>query len=158
MADYVLERRFWLRTRRSEVFSFFADPSNLERVSPRWARPGWVEPPPALDAGAVLDFRAGPPGLRSRWRVMIREFDPPYRFVAVQLWGPFSKWEERHRFEEAPEVHGGAGPLGTWVEERATYLLPLGPVGRLAHAVVVRRLLVRLFDHREARLREMLGG
>ena len=33
-----------------------------------------------------------------RWRVMVREFDPPYRFVDVQLWGPFARWEHRHRF------------------------------------------------------------
>ena len=37
-----------------------------------------------------------------RWRVMIREFDPPYRFVDVQLWGPFARWEHRHRFVAGP--------------------------------------------------------
>ena len=52
MADYILERRVWLPRPRPEVFEFFADPRNLERIHPAWARPRWLEPPPRLAAGA----------------------------------------------------------------------------------------------------------
>jgi ligand-binding SRPBCC domain-containing protein len=147
MADYVLERRVWLPRPRSEVFDVFADPRNLERLNPAWARPRWLVPPPArLAAGAVLEFRVA--GLPGRWRVMIREFDPPYRFVDAQVLGPFARWEHRHRFREGDEGEGG-----TWVEDRVTYRLPLGPLGRMAHALGARRLIRALFAHRDARLR-----
>lgn len=157
MADYVIERRVWLARRRPEVFEFFAAPRNLATLHPAWARPRWLlNPPDRLGAGVVLDFSAPTAGLRLRWRVMVREFDPPFRFVDVQLWGPFARWEHRHRFLEEPERESG-GVLGTWVEDRVTYRLPLGPVGRAAHALGAGRRIAGLFEHRERRLREIFG-
>ena len=149
MADYVLERRVWLPRPRPEVFEFFADPRNLDRLHPAWARPRWLTPPPArLATGVVLDFRAA--GLPGRWRVIVREFDAPFRFVDAQVWGPFARWEHRHRFTEGAEDEGG-----TWVEDRVTYRLPLGPLGRLIHAVGAGHQVRRLFDYRDRRLREL---
>lgn len=152
MADYILERRVWLPRARAEVFEFFADPRNLERLHPAWARPRWLTPPPArLAAGAVLDFRAA--WLPGRWRVIIREFDAPYRFVDAQVNGPFARWEHRHRFTE-----GAEGEEGTWIEDRVTYRLPLGPLGRLAHGLAAGARVRGLFEYRDRRLRELFGG
>jgi len=159
MADYVLERRLWLACPRPEAFAFFADVRNLSLVTPPPTRLSWLTPPPAtLSAGAVIDFRVRVGGLPVRWRVLIREFDPPHRFVNVQIRGPFARWEHRHRFLEGPETEGADGLVGTWVEDRVTYRLPLGPAGRLAHALGGGRQIARLFDDRERRLRELLGG
>jgi ligand-binding SRPBCC domain-containing protein len=155
MADHVLERRTWLPRPRPEVFAFFADPSNLALVSVPSARLRWVAPPPStLAAGAALDFRIRLCGLPVRWRVFVREFDPPYRFVDAQLWGPFARWEHRHLFLEGPPGE----PIGTWVEDRVTYRLPLGAVGGLAHALGAGRSIARVFDYRERRLQELLGA
>jgi len=152
MADYILERRVWLPRSRPEVFEFFADPRNLERLHPAWARPRWLAPPPArLAPGAVLDFQAA--WLPGRWRVIVREFDAPYRFVDAQVRGPFARWEHRHRFAEGAEGEGG-----TWVEDRVTYRLPLGPLGRLIHAVAAGHQVRQLFDYRDRRLRDLFGG
>jgi ligand-binding SRPBCC domain-containing protein len=155
MADHILERRLWLPRPRPELFDFFADPSNLSRVQPAWARPRWIAPPPPrLAAGAVLDFRVS--GLPVAWRVMVREWDAPYRFVDVQLRGPFARWEHRHRFVEGPREAGG--PAGTWIEDRVTYRLPGAALGRLAHALGAGRQVLALFDYRDRRLRELFGG
>jgi len=155
MADYILERRVWLPRPRSEIFEFFADPHNLTRVQPRWARPRWVqEPPPRLAAGAVLDFRV--PALPGVWRMMVREFDPPHRFVDAQLRGPFARWEHRHRFLEGVSAEE-PGPPGTWVEDRVTYRMPLGPLGRAVHALAAGRSIRRLFEYRDRRLQELFA-
>ena len=152
MADYILERRVWLSHPRAVVFELFADPRNLEQLHPAWARPRWLTPPPArLAAGAVLDFRVA--RLPGRWRVIVREFDAPYRFVDAQLNGPFARWEHRHRFTEGAEGEGG-----TWMEDRVTYQLPLGPLGRLAHGLGAGTRVRALFDYRDRRLRELLGS
>jgi ligand-binding SRPBCC domain-containing protein len=154
MADYIIERRLWLPRPRSDVFAFFEDPRNLGAVQPAWAQPTWlVEPPAHLEAGTLLDFAVRMAGVRVRWRVMVREFDPPFRFVDVQLWGPFARWEHRHRFLEGPFAEG-RGPVGTWMEDRVTYRLPGGALGRAAHALGVGRRLAAHFEFREARLRE----
>lgn len=158
MADYVLERRFWLPRPRPDVFAFFADPRNLSLVTPPSSGLRWLTAPPtALTAGTVLEFSTRVLGVRFRWRVFVREFDPPYRFVDAQLWGPFARWEHRHRYVEGPR-DDPKGPIGTWVEDRVTYRLPLGPLGRLAHGWGVGRAIERTFDFREGRLKALLGA
>jgi ligand-binding SRPBCC domain-containing protein len=159
MADHIMERRFWLRRPRPEVFEFFADPRNLAAVTRASARLAWLAPPPErLAAGSVLDFSLRIAAMPLRWRVMVREFDPPYRFVDAQLWGPFARWEHRHRFVDAPEREGEAAPPGTWVEDRVTYRLPLGPLGSLAHRLGAGRRITAAFEYREARARQILTG
>ncbi len=159
MADHVLETRFWLPRPRAQVFDFFADPLNLARVQPPSAALTWLAPPPAsLEPGALLDFTVRVLGIPTRWRVMIREVDRPYRFVDAQLLGPFARWEHRHRFVAGPEREDGAGPEGTWVEDRLTYRLPGGPFGEVAHALGAGRRMARLFAHRERRVRELLAS
>jgi hypothetical protein len=151
------------------VFEFFVQPSNLALVQPPGAHFSWLSAPPAgLAAGTVLDFRVRVLGLPVRWRVMVREFHRPYRFVDVQIRGPFARWEHRHRFVEGPPDDGepstpaarGAalpppGAPGTWVEDRVTYRLPLGALGNLAHALGARRQIAGRFDYRERRVGEI---
>jgi len=146
----VHEARVWLARPRPEVFAFLAEPANLVRLTPPGLRLRLLTPMPTLAAGAVLDFRLRWLGLPLRWRAYVREYDPPYRFVDVQVRGPWARWEHRHLFLE----EGG----GTWVEDRVTYRLPLGPLGRAVHAALVHRQLRALWAYRQRRLGELLGG
>jgi len=149
MADHILEWRVWVPRPRVEVFAFFADPANLARITPPTARPRLTIPVPPLQAGSVFDLRVRWFGLPVRWRVFIREYDPPFRFVDVQVRGPFARWEHRHRFLEEDG--------GTLVEDRVTYRLPLGVLGRLAHALLVRRQLRATWAYRDRCLGALLG-
>jgi ligand-binding SRPBCC domain-containing protein len=149
MADHVLEARIWLARPRPEVFAFFADPRNLLRLTPPRLRLRLRTDDATLAAGAVLDFRMRWLGVPLRWRSYVREYDPPYRFVDVQVRGPWARWEHRHLFLEE------AG--GTWVEDRVTYRLPLGPLGRLAHRALVERQLRALWAYRQARLGDLVA-
>jgi ligand-binding SRPBCC domain-containing protein len=149
MADYVRESRVWVARPRDEVFAFFADPANLARITPPWLGFAIAGEAHALRAGAVLDYRIRWLGLPLRWRTFIREWDPPVRFVDVQVRGPYARWEHRHLFLEEQG--------GTWVEDRVSYRLPFGPIGRLAHAVVVQRQLAAIWRYREQRIGELVG-
>jgi len=84
-----------------------------------------------------------------RWRAYVREFDPPFRFLDVQLRGPYARWEHRHRFLEDGD--------GTIVEDRVVYRLPLGVVGRALHVALVGRQLRAAWAYRTRRLAELLG-
>jgi len=150
MADHVLETRVWFARPRPVVFAFCADPANLARVSPPALRLRLLAAPSTLAAGAVLDVRLSWLGAPLRWRTYVREYDPPYRFVDVQVRGPWARWEHRHQFLEDDG--------GTWMEDRVTYRLPLGPIGRLLHAVAVRRQIEATWAYRQARIVELLGG
>jgi ligand-binding SRPBCC domain-containing protein len=149
MADYILESRVWLARTRAEVFAFFADSSHLLLITPPAFRLCLVGGPTTLSTGAVLDMRLHWLGVPIRWRAFIREWDPPYRFVDVQVRGPYARWEHRHRFLEEGD--------GTWVEDRVTYRLPFGPLGRAAHALIVRRQIAALWRYRTRRLGELVG-
>ena len=46
---------------------------------------------------------------------------------------------------------------GTLVRDTVHYALPLGPLGRLGHALLVRRDLRRIFDYRQAAVTQLLG-
>jgi ligand-binding SRPBCC domain-containing protein len=149
MADYILESRVWLARARTDVFAFFAAAENLVLLVPPSVRLRMVAGPPALSTGATVDLRMSWLGVPLTWRAFIREWDPPYRFVDVQVRGPYARWEHRHRFLEERG--------GTWVEDRVTYRLPLGPLGRVAHALLVRRQIAALWRYRTRRLGELVG-
>ena len=149
MADHVLEARIWLGRGRPDVFAFFADPTNLARITPPSLGVRLLTPAPVMSAGAVLDYRMRWLGVPLRWRTFVREYDPPFRFLDVQLLGPYARWEHRHRFLEEDG--------GTVVEDRLVYRLPLGALGRVMHGALVGRQLRAAWDYRRRRLGELLG-
>jgi len=149
MADHVLESRLWLARPRPDVFAFLADPANLARVMPPAFRVRVLTPDVRMEAGAVVDFRIAWLGLPLSWRTFVREWDPPYRFVDVQVNGPYARWEHRHRLLEQGE--------GTWVEDRVTYRLPAGLLGQAAHALLVGRQLRAAWAYRRDRLIALLA-
>ncbi len=149
MADHVLETRVWVGRPRPDVFAFFADPANLARLTPPSLGLRLLGAPPAMAAGTVLEYRLRWLGVPIRWRAYVREWDPPYRFLDVQLNGPYARWEHRHRFLEEEG--------GTIVEDRVVYRLPLGPLGRGVHTAVVGRQLRAAWAYRTRRLGELVG-
>ncbi|PYM15856.1 MAG: CDP-paratose 2-epimerase [Candidatus Rokuibacteriota bacterium] len=149
MADHVHESRAWVARPREEVFAFFADPANLRIVTPPSLAFRLLEPVAAMEAGAVFDYRIRWLGVPLRWRAFIREYDPPFRFIDVQVRGPYSRWEHRHLFLSE------AG--GTWIEDHVRYRLPLGPIGRAAHVVLVRRQLEKIWLFRDRAIAERFG-
>ena len=149
MADHVLDARVWVGRARPDVFAFFADPTNLAQLTPPALGLRLLTVTRTMATGAVLDYRLRWFGVPLRWRAYVREYDPPFRFLDVQLRGPYARWEHRHRFLE----EGG----GTIVEDRVVYRLPLGAVGRALHASVVGRQLRAAWAYRTRRLAELLG-
>ena len=149
MLDFIIESRLWLARPRPAVFALVADPASLPRLVPPSLRVTFARTPMPMAAGAVYDLRVWWRGLPLRWRCFIREYDPPHRFVDVQVRGPWARWEHRHRFLE--------GDGGTWLDERLTYRPPLGPAGRLLHALVLRRELGAVWAHRRRCLEAWAG-
>ena len=149
MADYIAESRVWLPKPRPEVFAFFADPANLPLVTPPSLGVRFRGAPPRMAAGAVFDLRIAWLGIPLRWRSFIREYDPPVRIVDVQVRGPYARWEHRHLFLTERD--------GTWVEDRVTYRLPLGPLGRLAHTLIVGHQLADLWAYRRRKIAELVA-
>jgi len=148
---HILERSQVVPLPRSEVFSFFADPRNLEAITPAFLRFSIIPPVPTfLDVDSRIDYRLSLFGIPFHWRTRIAAWQPGLRFVDVQERGPYALWHHTHTFAD---VDGG-----TRVADRVEYRLPLGAIGEVAHPVMVRRTLARIFDHRLERVASLLGA
>ena len=110
---------------RDQVFAFFSDASNLERITPPSLRFEVLSPVPIeMEEGTRIEYRLALRGIPFRWSTLIREWDPPRAFVDEQVKGPYRKWVHRHEFEEVPD--------GTLCRDRVDYAAFGGEVGRAA--------------------------
>jgi hypothetical protein len=135
-----------------EVFAFFGDAANLEVITPRFLRFRILTPTPVeMKPGARIDYALSLFGAPLRWRTHITAWEPGVRFVDEQEAGPYAVWRHTHEFE-------ARGPASTKVRDVVEYALPLGPLGSLAHALLVRRTLARIFDYRQTAIRRELEG
>ena len=131
------------------VFAFFADASNLEAITPPGLRFRIVTPGPIrMGPGTLIEYRLSLHRVPIRWLTRIEVWEPGARFVDVQVRGPYCSWRHTHSFEPRAE--------GTLMRDSVQYALPIGLLGRLAHAAFVRRDLERIFDFRHAEVTRML--
>ena|SRR5215203_62660 len=133
-----------------QAFRFYGDAHNLEQITPPWL--GFevtTRGPIEMGVGTLIEYRLRLHRVPVRWRTRIEGWEPPRRFIDVQVSGPYALWEHTHTFEED-------GPGATIIADRVRYSLPFGPLGALANRLLVRRDLRRIFDYRrEAVAREL---
>jgi ligand-binding SRPBCC domain-containing protein len=150
MTIHRLERRQFVNHPLDEVFEFFAQARNLERITPAWLRFELLTPEPIeMRIGTRIDYRLHVHRVPVRWTSQIEEWEPGRAFVDRQLRGPYGLWHHRHSFQSA-----GAGTI---VGDQVQYALPLGRVGDLAHRLFVSRDLERIFDYRRRAVESAMG-
>jgi ligand-binding SRPBCC domain-containing protein len=145
MALHTLTRHTRLAHPIGRVFEFFSRAENLEAITPPWLAFRILTPPPIeLREGALIEYALRVRGLPMRWVSRITDWNPPHRFTDVQVRGPYRVWEHTHSFVE---VDGG-----TEMTDSVRYALPFGPLGEIAHRLVVARDLRSIFDYRARRV------
>ena len=147
---YVLERRQRLELPVQRAFEFYAQARNLAVITPPWMGFEVIAPGPIeMRPGTLIDYRLKLHGVPIRWRTRIAVWEPPLRFVDVQVHGPYALWEHTHTFEHD-------GEHAVVIGDRVRYAIPLGLLGQAAHAAFVKRDLKRVFDYRERAVAERL--
>ena len=146
-----LETSTWIPRPIDEVFAFFADASNLQRITPAFLDFRILTPAPiAMGEGALIDYRIRLRGVGITWRTRISAWEPPHRFVDEQLKGPYRVWIHEHTFE--PLVRDAT--LGTLCSDLVRYD---APGGALVHRLLVRPDLERIFRYRQATMLKIMG-
>ena len=146
---YTLHRRQWLPLALHETFEFFERPGNLPLITPPWLGFRLLTPEPiVMMRGLLIDYQVRILGIRSHWRSLISEYDPPHGFRDVQVIGPYRLWDHRHRFWRDKG--------GTAIEDFVVYEAPFGLIGALMNRLVIERQLRDIFDYRHRRIEEEL--
>lgn len=125
-----------------EVFAYFSDARNLEKLTPpilhfKITSPGPIQ----MNTGTTIDYRLRVYGLPLHWTSLISTWDPPRLFVDEQIRGPYRYWIHQHMFE----------PQGknTLVKDLVRYQL-IG--GSIVHDLFVKRDLQKIFSYRQQQL------
>ena len=148
MKEFHFSAEQWLPRPRPEVFQFFSEARNLETLTPPWLNFEVLTPAPiVLRPGTLIDYRIRIHRIPIRWRTEILEWNPPHRFVDVQLRGPYHLWHHTHTFEERDG--------GTLCRDKVRYR-PRG--GALINWLFVRRDVERIFAFRRDRMAALMGG
>lgn len=134
---YRLEAQQLVAEPRGQLFEFFSDAFQLERLTPPWLHFSVATPKPiTITAGTLIDYKLRVHGLPMRWRSKISVWEPPAQFVDEQVKGPYRSWHHRHVFEE---VEGG-----TLVRDIVHYRVPFA----FLTDVLVKRDLDQIFRYR----------
>lgn len=149
---HTLETDTWLARPIDEVFAFFGDAHNLQRITPPFLNFRILTPAPiTMGVGTLIDYRIKLRGVPITWRTRISAWEPSRRFIDEQLKGPYRTWIHEHTFE--PETRDGVA--GTLCRDLVTYS---APGGSLIHRTLVRPDLERIFRYRQRAMHEIMGG
>lgn len=144
------EREDWIPRPIDEVFPFFADAYNLQKITPPFLNFRVLgTSAPEMAEGLMIRYRLSVRGIPMNWQSRIESWEPGRRFVDRQVRGPYRLWHHTHEFEP---YEGG-----TIVRDRVRYELPLSPFGDIIAGRFVARDVEAIFDYRRGRTRELFG-
>jgi ligand-binding SRPBCC domain-containing protein len=133
-----------------EIFDFFSRAENLEELTPPWLNFKILKAEPqSVQRGTVIQYSLRLHGIPLRWMSEIVEWEPPHRFVDLQLRGPYKLWRHEHRFE--------ARDGGTLISDTIHLALPLGFLGQIAYKVKVHSDVQEIFAFRREKICALFG-
>jgi uncharacterized protein (TIGR01777 family) len=126
-----------------ELYDWHMRPGAFERLSPPWEVvrvERWVEPQRIGD-GPTMRLKMGPIWLR--WIARYTECVPRQQFRDVAVKSPFAAWDHLHLClpSDADKQH-------STLEDRVSYALPGGVLGKLVAGRSTRKQLQRMFAYR----------
>lgn len=135
-----------------EIFPFFADAHNLERLTPEFLNFRVLTPKPIdIRSGCIIDYTLRVHRIPLRWKTEILDWDPPRSFVDNQAKGPYALWHHTHSFE----------PINDGSATRCTDTVRYRPKGWIL-APLINRLFVQkdvenIFRYRFEKLGEIFA-
>ena len=150
MPPYIFRADQFVPRPLAEVFDFFSKAENLQELTPAFLhfRILSVDPAP-VRKGTLIKYSLRWRVFPIRWTTEIVEWQPPHRFVDLQLKGPYKLWHHEHRFV--------ADGDGTRIIDEVQYQLPFGIFGSIAHSLKVKKDVENIFGYRTEVVRRLFG-
>ncbi len=141
VAGYVHEAVKWIPYTTEEVFPFFSEARNLEKITPPWLNFRILKvSTPEIQEGTLIDYKLRIKGVPARWRTRISAWNPIDSFVDEQLKGPYKLWHHTHKFIPMKN--------GTLMTDKVVYQMPFGILGDFVRLVLVHRDIKTIFGYR----------
>ncbi|KJF44213.1 SRPBCC family protein [Draconibacterium sediminis] len=153
MAFYQFKREQFIKSNISEVWDFISRPQNLKRITPIYMGFDIRTPdlPDEAYEGMIIAYTVRPLlGIPTTWVTEITHVEPQKYFVDEQRVGPYKLWHHEHHIEEVKD--------GVLMKDIVSYSPPLGVLGQIANALVIRKKLEEIFDYRTKAFEEIFPG
>ncbi|NDC38591.1 MAG: NAD-dependent epimerase/dehydratase family protein, partial [Proteobacteria bacterium] len=134
----------------AELFAWHERPGAFERLNPPWAPVRIVSQDAGVKDGARVSIKVPLGPVSIPWDLEHRGYIAGQEFSDIQLRGPFSAWKHRHLVE-------ATGPKSSRLTDLIEYAAPLGPLGKIANAVMIAGDLKRVFKYRHEVLKNDLA-
>jgi ligand-binding SRPBCC domain-containing protein len=125
-----------------ECWAFFSSPRNLQKITPE--NMGFQITDfdgKNMYAGQIIQYKVSPlAGLKLSWTTEITFVKDKEYFIDEQRFGPYALWHHKHFFEPTEN--------GVKMTDVVHYALPLGFIGRIMNALVVKNKLKEIFNYR----------
>lgn len=140
---YQLYREQQLKCDLATAWSFFSDPENLSKITPKDM--GFVvltkNTNEAIYEGMEIDYTVSPLlGIPMKWKTHILKVDLQKSFTDFQAKGPYKLWNHYHEFIPNEK--------GVLMKDTVDYELPFGFLGTIAHFLLVKNKLNEIFNYR----------
>ena len=152
MAVHTLTHKQQIPATGEVVWDFFSNARNLQVITPEYMefRVLNEEPLGEIYPGMLIRYKVSPlMKVPLFWMTEITAVRRYRLFVDEQRKGPYKMWHHQHLFEENDK--------GVLMTDIVHYELPLGPLGSLAHGLVVKKQLKEIFDFRRQKVEELFG-
>lgn len=139
--DYVFKKYLWIKKPVKDIFPFFSDENNLEKITPPSLKFKVLNKSTVkIQAGTLINYQLKIHGIPAKWQTEIKEYKDNNYFIDIQKKGPYEKWEHTHSFFAVKE--------GTLMKDEVIYRLPFGSLGRLFAGHFVKSDVNKIFNYR----------
>ncbi len=149
---YNLRKTQQLNCDIAEAWTFFSSPHNLARITPKDM--GFTVrtdlPEGGIYEGMIIEYTVSPIwSIPLNWKTKIVQVDYQKSFTDFQQKGPYKLWKHHHEF-----IPNSQGVL---MIDTLEYELPFGIIGKVAHSLLVKKKLTKIFSYRYGMLAKLFN-
>jgi ligand-binding SRPBCC domain-containing protein len=149
MKIYRMEHTQHLNISLDEAWSYFSNPVNLSEITPSWLKFRLTSSlAEKIYPGLIITYQIKPIArIPLTWVTEITQVKDKEYFVDEQRFGPYAFWHHQHHFRQ---LHSSVE-----MTDIVHYALPLGPIGRLFHPLLVKNKVNDIFQYRKKKIKKI---
>jgi ligand-binding SRPBCC domain-containing protein len=143
MATFRFDATQHINASLEEVWDFISSPKNLKHITPAHMGFDILSPnlPEKMYAGMMIEYNVKPLfGIPMKWLTEITHVEDLKFFVDEQRSGPYSLWHHQHHIKTTEK--------GVLMTDIVHYIPPMGFLGSIANAILIKNQLKQIFDFR----------